>query len=79
MTVIPLKLIDEKFYHLDTCFYPLLDDTVMYYPEAFNSDSLQIIEKNVAENKSKMMLTMQITRQLLSKQIKFLIKNQLFL
>ncbi|WP_235378992.1 hypothetical protein [Candidatus Coxiella mudrowiae] len=51
MLVIPLKLIDKKFYHLDTCFWPLLDGAVMYYPAAFNANSLQLIENNLAKNK----------------------------
>lgn len=30
-----LKLIDPRFYHLDTCFCPINKDLVMYYPGAF--------------------------------------------
>lgn len=44
--VISLKLIDSRFYHLDTCFCPLLNDEVMYYPGAFDADSLKQIENN---------------------------------
>jgi N-dimethylarginine dimethylaminohydrolase len=33
--VIPVRLKDPRFYHLDTCFCPLTDKLVMYYPEAF--------------------------------------------
>lgn len=51
MAVLPLKLVDEKFYHLDTCFCPLLDGVVMYYPKAFDVNALQLIEKNVNEDK----------------------------
>ena len=39
-----LKLCDEHFYHLDTCFCVLDDNTVMYYPEAFDTDGIQKIE-----------------------------------
>ena len=34
--VIPLHLIDPRFYHLDTCFAPLEGGYVMYFPEAFD-------------------------------------------
>jgi ornithine--oxo-acid transaminase len=39
-----LRLVDPRFYHLDTCFAPLADGSVLYYPEAFDSGSLQAIE-----------------------------------
>lgn len=32
----PLRLIDERFYHLDTCFCPLEGGYLMYYPQAFD-------------------------------------------
>ncbi len=33
---IPLQLVDDRFYHLDTCFCPLATDTALYYPPAFD-------------------------------------------
>jgi len=39
-----LKLIDPRFYHLDTCFAPLSKGHVMYYPPAFDKISLNKIE-----------------------------------
>jgi ornithine--oxo-acid transaminase len=42
--VVPLHLIDPRFYHLDTCFSPLENDYVMYYPQAFDAASLAKIE-----------------------------------
>lgn len=33
---IPLQLVDERFYHLDTCFCPLTADTAICYPPAFD-------------------------------------------
>jgi N-dimethylarginine dimethylaminohydrolase len=33
---IPLQLIDERYYHLDTCFCPLTPDAAIYYPPAFD-------------------------------------------
>src|SRR3981189_2965883 len=42
--VVPLHLIDPRFYHLDTCFAPLEDGYVMYFPDAFDHLSLHRIE-----------------------------------
>lgn len=42
--VVSLHLVDPRFYHLDTCFAPLSDGSVMYYPEAFDGASLAAIE-----------------------------------
>lgn len=42
--VVPLALTDPRFYHLDTCFCPLRDGQAMYYPGAFDEDSLKRIE-----------------------------------
>ena len=33
--LIELELVDERFYHLDTCFCPLDRDTVLIHPPAF--------------------------------------------
>ncbi|MBI5631474.1 MAG: hypothetical protein HY921_11385 [Elusimicrobia bacterium] len=43
--VILLKLVNEKFYHLDTCFCPLNQEAVLIYPAAFDSASLEVILK----------------------------------
>jgi N-dimethylarginine dimethylaminohydrolase len=42
--VVPLHLIDPRFYHLDTCFAPLEGGYVMYFPDAFDHVSLHRIE-----------------------------------
>ncbi|MFA6092230.1 MAG: arginine deiminase-related protein [Elusimicrobiota bacterium] len=41
--VILLKLVNERFYHLDTCFCPLGPEAVLIYPPAFSPESLEII------------------------------------
>lgn len=46
-----LTLVDERFYHLDTCFCPLLDGAVMYFPAAFDAESIHQIEDIVPHNK----------------------------
>jgi N-dimethylarginine dimethylaminohydrolase len=35
----PLRLVNERFYHLDTCFCPLERGYLMYYPPAFDAAS----------------------------------------
>jgi len=42
--VVPLHLVDPRFYHLDTCFAPLEGGFVLYYPAAFDATSLAEIE-----------------------------------
>jgi N-dimethylarginine dimethylaminohydrolase len=42
--VVPLHLIDPRFYHLDTCFAPLNGGYIMYYPAAFDVASVARIE-----------------------------------
>ncbi len=49
--VLSLRLIDDRFYHLDTCFCPLAGGYLLYYPGAFDSYSNHIIEKRVPESK----------------------------
>jgi N-dimethylarginine dimethylaminohydrolase len=44
LPVVPLHLIDPRFYHLDTCFAPLEGGYVMYFPEAFDRSSREKIE-----------------------------------
>ncbi len=39
-----LHLVDERFYHLDTCFAPLSDGSLLYFPPAFSPESLRSIE-----------------------------------
>lgn len=34
--ILPLELIDGRFYHLDTCFCPLSGGDLLYYPAAFD-------------------------------------------
>ena len=42
--VVPLRLIDPHFYHLDTCFCPLSGGALLYYPAAFDAASREAIE-----------------------------------
>ncbi|MFC5473330.1 dimethylarginine dimethylaminohydrolase family protein [Paraherbaspirillum soli] len=47
----PLKLVDERFYHLDTCFCPLAGGYLMYFPEAFDAASQAKIAARVPADK----------------------------
>jgi lysine-ketoglutarate reductase/saccharopine dehydrogenase-like protein (TIGR00300 family) len=49
--VISLRLIDPRFYHLDTCFCPLEKGWVLYYPQAFDAHSNRRIEQRVPPEK----------------------------
>ncbi|WP_421657134.1 TIGR00300 family protein [Leptothermofonsia sp. ETS-13] len=49
--VLSLRLMDERFYHLDTCFCPLSDGYLLYYPGAFDSYSNRLIELRVPNEK----------------------------
>jgi N-dimethylarginine dimethylaminohydrolase len=51
MEVIALRLVDPRFYHLDTCFCPLFGGYAMYYPEAFDAVSQSRIESRYPEEK----------------------------
>jgi len=45
--VLSLRLIDRRFYHLDTCFCPLNNGDLLYYPPAFDTYSNHLIERRV--------------------------------
>lgn len=48
--VLSLRLMDERFYHLDTCFCPLSGGYLLYYPPAFDAYSNRLIEMRVPES-----------------------------
>jgi arginine dihydrolase len=45
--VLSLELVNPHFYHLDTCFCPLDDRTVAYYPAAFDPYAQRVIEASI--------------------------------
>ncbi len=49
--VLSLRLVDRRFYHLDTCFCPLTDGYLLYYPAAFDTYSNRSIELRVPAEK----------------------------
>ena len=46
--VLPLELVDPRFYHLDTCFCPLAPDTAIYYPGAFDDYGRSVLDGRIA-------------------------------
>ncbi len=46
--VLPLELVDPRFYHLDTCFCPLAEDAAIYYPGAFDDYGRSVLAGQVA-------------------------------
>ena len=49
--VLSLHLVDDRFYHLDTCLCPLSGGYLLYYPPAFDSYSNRLIEMRVPAEK----------------------------
>lgn len=49
--VLSLRLMDERFYHLDTCFCPLINGYLLYYPPAFDAYSNRLISQRIPESK----------------------------
>ena len=49
--VVSIRLTDERFYHIDTCFCPLTDGFLMYHPPAFDYDSRIAIESRIPPHK----------------------------
>ena len=43
ISVLSLKLVDDRWYHLDTCLFPLGPDAVVFYPGAFDAASVDAI------------------------------------
>ena len=46
-----VRLIDPRYYHLDTCFCPLPGGNYLWYPPAFDAESRLLIEQAVAPEK----------------------------
>lgn len=42
--VVSLELVDESFYHLDTCFLPVSSELAFYYPPAFTSTGIKSLK-----------------------------------
>ena len=49
--VISLRLVDRRFYHLDTCFCPLTDGYLLYFPAAFDAEANTKIEMRYSKER----------------------------
>jgi len=49
--VVSIRLTDERFYHIDTCFCPLTEGFLLYHPPAFDFDSRMAIETRIPPHK----------------------------
>ena len=45
--VLPLQLVDPRFYHLDTCFCPLAEGEAIYYPGAFDDYGRSVLHDRI--------------------------------
>jgi len=45
--VIPLELVDENYYHLDTCFCPLSQSEAIYFPPAFDDYAQKVLREQI--------------------------------
>ncbi|MFO0893153.1 MAG: arginine deiminase-related protein [Isosphaeraceae bacterium] len=45
--VLPLELVDPRFYHLDTCFCPLDPETAIHYPGAFDEYGRSVLRDRI--------------------------------
>jgi N-dimethylarginine dimethylaminohydrolase len=45
--VLPLELVNPRFYHLDTCFCPLSPGEAIYYPHAFDEYGKRVLKSHV--------------------------------
>lgn len=45
--VLPLELVNPRFYHLDTCFCPLSAGQALWFPDAFDAYGRRVIESHI--------------------------------
>jgi N-dimethylarginine dimethylaminohydrolase len=51
LEVVSIRLVDPRFYHIDTCLCPLDGGYLLYHPPAFDADSRAEIERRVPSEK----------------------------
>jgi len=47
--VLPVELVNARFYHLDTCFCPLAPGEALWFPDAFDAYGRRVIQNHVAK------------------------------
>ena len=48
LALVSVELVDERFYHLDTCFCPLPDGGAIWFPDAFDDYGQRVIRDRCA-------------------------------
>lgn len=51
LEIIPVELVDSRFYHLDTCFCPLSGGEALYHPPAFDTYAQAVISDRLPESR----------------------------
>lgn len=51
LEIVSIRLVDERFYHIDTCMCPLAGGYLLYHPPAFDEPSRAEIERRVPKEK----------------------------
>jgi N-dimethylarginine dimethylaminohydrolase len=46
--VLPMELVDPRYYHLDTCFCPLKEGEAIYHPGAFDDYGRSVLKDRIA-------------------------------
>lgn len=49
--ILPVELVDQRFYHLDTCLCPLSGEELLYFPPAFDEYAQTVIASQIKPNK----------------------------
>lgn len=49
--ILPVELVDKRFYHLDTCFCPLSGGELLYFPPAFDEYAQTVIGTRIEQEK----------------------------
>jgi len=47
--VLPLELVDDYYYHLDTCFCPLAPGQAIYFPAAFDDYGRRVLQERIPD------------------------------
>jgi N-dimethylarginine dimethylaminohydrolase len=47
--ILPVELVDQRFYHLDTCFCPLSGGELLYFPPAFDAYAQTVIASRLEQ------------------------------